>query len=108
MNPGNFCTLAKSSPFFPIFRDGQAPIKNALAPVEVKLVGDPETSAYLLDWPRCTIVQRTEIAAAIARAFKGTTTPDEFKAWMDRGGDLPIRVSQTTATTLSADLRLFS
>ncbi|MDQ2659718.1 MAG: hypothetical protein M3Y03_04785 [Verrucomicrobiota bacterium] len=106
MNPGNFCTLAKSSPFFPIFRDGKAPIKNALAPAVVILEGDPEKEAYLLDWPRCSIVQRTEIAAAIARVFR-KTNPTEFKAWMDRGGDLPIRVSQTTAATLGADLRLF-
>jgi hypothetical protein len=106
----NFAVLKPDSPFFPIFRDGgRVPIKNLLQPLRVKLDGSDETEAYLLDWSACTIAQRLDLAAAIAKSFRNTpqrTTPEEFRSFMDRGGDLPIRVSSTVSADLSVETRL--
>lgn len=96
----HIAVLKPSSPFFPIFEKGEAPIKQAFAPAKVQLEGSDETEAYLLDWSRCTQVQRIALAEAIAKEF-GNVTPQAFAKYMNDGGNLPIRVS----STLGVDMR---
>jgi hypothetical protein len=96
--------LKPSSPFFRIFADGEAPIKQGFAPVKVELEGSDEKEAYLLDWSRCTVAQRIALAEAIAKEF-GNVTPEKFRSYMNEGGNLPIRVSSTVSATLGVDTR---
>jgi len=108
----NFAVLKPSSPFFRFFPEGRVPIKNVLQPTRVKLEGSDEKEAYLLDWSRCSTTQKNEISTRIAREFPDNAASvmrraNEFFRWMDKGGELPIRVSQTVSATLAADLRLF-
>lgn len=103
----NHAILKADSPFFPIFREGKLPIKNVFKSTKVQLEGSDEMEAYLLDWSRCTMKQRIEIADRIAKEF-GTITPSDFQAWMNTsGGELPIRVSSTVSSSLAADMRSF-
>lgn len=103
----NHAILKADSPFFPIFPEGKIPIKNVFKATPVQLDGSEETDAYLLDWSRCTMKQRIEIADRIAKEF-GTITPVDFQAWMNSsGGELPIRVSSTASSSLAADMRSF-
>jgi hypothetical protein len=97
--------LKPESPFYVIFDSGEAPIKPILRVAKVKLEGSDETDVYFLDWSRCTLAQRIEISQRIAKAFK--TDAKTFADWMNRGGALPIRVSQTESATLGADMRSF-
>ncbi len=107
----NFAILKETNPFFLIFAGGKVPIKllfgaSSRGVVKVALEGCDETEAYMLDWLACTAEQRRRIAV-IATQLRGST-PDAFKIYMDRGGDLPIRVSQTAGATIGgSDLRSF-
>lgn len=102
--------LKPESPFYVIFDQGEAPIKPTLRAAKAKLEGGRGLSAaiedvYFLDWSRCSLAQRIEIARRISKVFQ--TTPKAFADWMNRGGDLPIRVSQTESATIGADMRSF-
>ncbi len=90
----NFAYLREDSPFFPIFEGGLVPIKNILVPNQVRLEGSDETSAYMLDWAKCSDAQRAQIAEIVTKLRGGS--PNEFLEHMNGGGDMPIRVSQTT------------
>jgi hypothetical protein len=108
----NFAILKPESPFFRFFPEGRVPIKNVLQSTPVKLQGSDEKEAYLLDWTRCSTTQKNQISTEIARSFPRDAVSlmrqaSEFFKWMDRGGELPIRVSSTVSATLAADLRLF-
>lgn len=104
----NFCTLREDSPFFPLFERGRVPIKNVILPNRVRLQGekDPQESvedAYMLDWTKCPVAQRAEIAALACKLRGGK--PADFLAYMNNGGDMPIRKSQTTS--VSTDVPFF-
>ncbi|MCA1659943.1 MAG: hypothetical protein LC642_05315 [Verrucomicrobiaceae bacterium] len=104
-----FVQLRDDSPFFPIFSPRgfvpvkQVPVPNAyttrgtraMAFTTTALCGDrdePEDAVWL-DWTRCGAVQRTLLVKALADLRGGTIS--EVLLYLDRGGDLPIRVSQT-------------
>jgi len=99
----NFAHLKKESPFHPIFENGLAPIKNIVFPSRVRLEGSDENEAYMLDWSKCTQEQRTQIAVLVTSLRGGSR--DEFLTYMEGGGDMPIRVSQTTGC--STDVPFF-
>jgi hypothetical protein len=103
-----FVQLHSDSPFFGIFKEGRVPVKQVPVPnawttrgtaamtfVRCALCGDarePEPCVWL-DWMRCSDGQRSRLAEALSGLRNGT--PDEVFSYLDRGGDLPIRVSQT-------------
>jgi len=98
----NFCTLREDSPFYPLFERGQVPIKNIIVPNTVRLKDETDPvekveEAFMLDWSKCSIVQRANIAETACRLLGGK--PGEFISYMDKGGDMPIRVSQTTGVS---------
>jgi hypothetical protein len=96
----NFAHLREDSPFYPIFERGLVPIKNVIVPSAVRLEGSDETKAYMLDWSQCTEAQRVKIADLATRLRGGESS--EFFAYMNGGGDMPIRVSQTTGVSTDA------
>jgi hypothetical protein len=98
---GCHASLRKDSPFYEIF-NGLVPIKGIVAQ-KVKLIGDAETEAYMLAWAGCTDDQKIKIAETVTKLRGGTC--DEFFGYMAKGGDMPIRVSQTNGAT--APLSLF-
>jgi hypothetical protein len=105
-----FVRLREDSSFTRVFPEclvpvKQVPLPNSWSPrgvaattfVTCALCGDardPEPCCWL-DWSRLTAVQRANLADEVCRLRGGTTA--EFLTYMDRGGDMPIRVSQTVA-----------
>jgi hypothetical protein len=103
-----FVQLLKDSPFCRVFWNRLVPVKQIPAPnawttrgtrdlvfVTAALCGDarePEPVLWL-DWTRCSAEQRSRLAKQVCELRGGT--PAEFLKYMDGGGDLPIRVSQT-------------
>lgn len=103
-----FVQLQKGSPFGEIFPKRLVPVKQVPLPntwstrgvpqmtfVTCALCGDarePEPCLWL-DWARVAEPQRGWLATIVASLRGGT--PSEVLAYMDRGGDMPIRVSQT-------------
>jgi hypothetical protein len=103
-----FVRLHKDSQFFHLFPKGFVPVKQVPVPntwttrgtlvttfVTTALCGDarqPEPVLWL-DWLRCTPSQREWLSISVT-ALRGGR-PGEFISYMDRGGDMPIRVSQT-------------
>jgi hypothetical protein len=105
-----YVRLHEDSPFFPIFAPfrgfvpvKQVPVPNVattrLTPVMAfttkALCGDsrdPEDVVWL-DWTRCDEFQRHRLANDLAE-LRGGRAP-EILHYLDHGGDLPIRVSQT-------------
>ena len=83
---GCTCTLREDSPFSAIFTD-PVPIKSIL-PSLVRLEGlaEPEL-AYMLAWEGCSLYQRQKVAELVT---------SNWVRYMDAGGDMPIRISQTT------------
>jgi hypothetical protein len=57
----------------------------------------------MLDWSKCSTEQRDVIAKLVANLRGGEA--NEFKDFMDSGGDLPIRLSQTNGC--STDVPFF-
>jgi len=99
----NFAHLRKECPFYPIFQNGFAPIKNILIPSRVALEGSDENEAYMLDWSKCSEEQQKQIARLVTSLRGGSY--NEFLKYMDSGGDMPIRLSQTTGC--STDVPFF-
>jgi hypothetical protein len=105
----NYFIQLKDSPFSGIFPSGSLPIKQVPTPnvwnsrgtlpmtfVTRALCGDaakPE-DVYWLDWNRVDAKQRDFLAFIVVSLRGGK--PSEFLTYMDRGGDMPIRVSQTS------------
>jgi hypothetical protein len=103
-----FVRLRPDSPFCRVFWNRLAPVKQVVAPnawsargtavmtfVRCALCGDardPEPCVWL-DWMRCSAEQRARLAEALADLRGGT--PSEVLLYLDGGGELPIRVSQT-------------
>jgi hypothetical protein len=103
-----FVQLRRDSPFFAIFENGSAPVKPVAVPnvwttrgtaaltfVTCALCGGAKEAepCVWLDWNRCTAGQRDCLALTVCELRGGD--PREFLSFMDRGGALPIRVSQT-------------
>jgi hypothetical protein len=99
---GNFATLEKSSPFYPIFENGNAPIKNWLLPNKASLEGSDETEVYMLDITRCTAEQIEAVAHVISAKFGAAK--DEIVEQMKTRG-MPIRASQVA--TVWSDIPAF-
>jgi hypothetical protein len=88
---GNFVTLVRDSPFYAIFENGNAPVKNWILPNEARLDGSAETEVYMLDVNRCTDEQLNAIADLIAAKF-GASKAEVLDQIKSRG--MPIRASQ--------------
>lgn len=98
---GPGCFLRHSSPFKKIF-PGIVPIKS-VEPVPVKLEGSKfEELAFILAWEACWPVQQREIAELVTKLRGGD--PGEFLRYMAGGGQMPIRVNQTTGVLRAMDL----
>ena len=108
--PG-FAHLCQDSPFFPIFQNGAAPIRDIIPSHDLQLAGADETDAYMLDLSRCTARQFEQIVITCIQAsiVRGDSSPhdsDRTRAAViaqiqERG--LPIRVSQTIAVSTDKD-----
>lgn len=106
--PGNyFIRLREDSPFFGIFSRGFAPVKQVPLPNTWKPRGIPEMTfvtcalcgearepepCLWLDWNRCSDGQANDIGHIVCELRGGSIR--EFLSYMDRGGDMPVRVSQ--------------
>jgi|GEM_PF-5883136 len=102
-----FVRLKPESWFAAMFESGvpikQVPLPNTWSPrgtptmtfVTRALCGDaaqPE-DVYWLDWNRVDAKRREFVAFTVVSLLGGE--PGEVLTYMDRGGDMPIRVSQT-------------
>lgn len=111
--------LRAENAFFSVFEDGCVPGKELPKPGEMRLSGRPvltltklvrlegiegEVEVYLLDWQRCSLAQRGKIAAVASRLHGATA--NAFAHYMDRGGEMPIRLDQTTALLSDAPFLL--
>lgn len=101
--------LVPESPFYDVFPGGKVPLREVHlplgVPVSVELIGCPEQDVYLLDWKACSDRQRELVADRVARLRGGAF--DQVLEFMAGGGDMPIRVSQTSGVTITSDLRAF-
>lgn len=97
----NFCSLREDNPFFLIF-NGLVPIKGVFAQREVRLAGENSHRAYFADWKKFTAEQQQATSELMATLRGGTA--EEFLAYMRAGGELPVRVSQTTGASTNFPL----
>lgn len=102
----NFAHLVPDSPFYPIFKDGMAPIKNPLAPCEGQMGEQGEHGVhefYWLDVSRLDVVQMVAIAAFVAQQCGGE--PGEVLDHMKQEKQIPLRALHVAS--VSMDLRAF-
>lgn len=103
----NFAHLKRESPFYDVFPHGAAPIKNIIAPSEVRLEGCDETQAYMLAIDQCTEEQLEKVALICAQKFADSgqtslagiekTKANVRFAMRDMG--MPIRMSQVDSVS---------
>lgn len=93
----NCAHLRKESPFYDLFPLGMAPIVNVMVPSRVKLEGNDETEAYMLDWRKCTPEQQEAICERVVKLL-GRGTPAEVREHAEKHG-MPIRASQVSGTS---------
>lgn len=88
----NFAHLIKTSPFYPIFERGMAPIKNILVPCQGIMEepkGDQVRKFYWLDVGKLTTLQIQKVADLVAAQCDGNR--DEIEAYMRKEGQIPLR-----------------
>jgi hypothetical protein len=85
----NLAHLKKESPWYELFENGAAPIRNILVPRAGDMEGFGVCQFYDLDVPRLTETQRRRIAEAVAKQCGGS--PAEVEAHMLREGFIPLR-----------------
>lgn len=105
-----FVTLNPDSPFYRMFPAGLVPVKQVASKDGFWTRGVPMRQAFItralcgdarepepcvwLDWTRIAPGLRLALAKEVCRLRGGNSR--DFLSHMDRGGDMPIRVSQTT------------
>lgn len=100
----NFAHLKNDSPYFAIFPDGMAPIRNILVPCVGIMEGAGAAEFYWLDVAKLTGEQIDKVAYQVALQCGGT--PMEVEEHMRTEGVLPLRALHVAgvSTTLAAFL----
>lgn len=85
----HFALLRSTSPFFPIFRPGHAPIKPWITPLVGEMEGFGPSSFYWLDVKRCSDEQIRAVAAIVGQQCNGM--PAAVEEYMRKEGQIPLR-----------------
>lgn len=100
----NFAHLKKDSPFYPLFQNGMAPIRNILLPRKGLMEGDGIREFYDLDVAKCSAEQVGTIARMVAAQCGGTAA--EVEACMRKEGFIPLRALHVSGTTTDVPFHL--
>lgn len=99
MKTANLAHLKPESPFYALFPNGMAPIKNILLPRTGIMEGDNQDRPqefYDLAVDQCTREQLWSVARVASQKLGGT--PEEVMAQIKTRG-MPIRVSQCSSVS---------
>lgn len=97
-----YAHLVRDSAYRAIFPAGLVPVRG-MGTFMAYLEGVGPQECFRVAWEHLNIEERKAVAALVT-AGKGT--PEEFLSYMAAGGDLPLRVSQTSG--VSGDSRFFT
>lgn len=100
----NFAHLKSESPWYGLFPQGRAPIRNILLPRLGNMIGGGGVQEFFdLDVNRLSPEQFERVAGLVAAQCSGTVA--EVREWMRSNGFLPLRAVHVAST--SSDIPAF-